>query len=618
MDDFERELKVGFLDEAKQAASDVEQCFLALEADPNDENNLNKIFRLAHNLKGSSKAVGFIEFGEFTHEFESFILKIKNKEFSATPNAINLLLRANDHVGELIDALTQDLDAKLDSSGLLSEMQNFTAETFSKQDSIFSNEPKVLLDTTTPEAGDSVEVLESTVVPEKLHEFESMDLAATENDSAKLGFKEPEIAVDAKDMNLEAGSGKLKNPEKNKSPNSPVDESLRVSLSKIEYLLNAVGEMVILQSGLKEQSTLLNSPALKRIVQHLSKVSKEIQETSMGLRMVPIKPVFQKMQRIVRDTSMALKKDIDFKIEGENTDIDKSILERIGDPLVHLIRNSVDHGIESAELRKTTGKDSKGSVLLRAYQQSGRLIIDVSDDGGGLNPEKLKKKAIEKGLISKDNKLTDKEAQHLIFAPGFSTKELVTDVSGRGVGMDVVKTNIQELGGEVQIESTVGKGTTFKIILPLTLAIVDAMTILYGDERFVIPINQVHETLSVTPDILKESSLGNVLLLRNENLPLFKLGDFFGIRTQKKVTEMIAIVVRGSTRTFAVLVDDIVAQSQIVLKQLGPELQDMIGVSGSTILADGKPAFILEAQDLLKRKVSAPTPDAPGTKRITA
>ncbi len=616
MDDFERELKVGFLDEAKQAASDVEQCFLALEVDPNDEDNLNKIFRLAHNLKGSSKAVGFDKFGEFTHEFESFILKIKNKELSATPNAINLLLRANDHVREMIEDLMKDLEAKFDSSALLSEMQNFTAETDSEQKS--SHEQNVFLDTSNSEVGNSIEVFEPTVVSENLPVFESVGLAATDDESAKPVFNDPETTVDAKDTNLDSGLGKLKNNEKNKSPNTPVDESLRVSLSKIEYLLNAVGEMVILQSGLKEQSMLLNSPALKRIVQHLSKVSKEIQETSMGLRMVPIKPVFQKMQRIVRDTSMALKKDIDFKIEGENTDIDKSILERIGDPLVHLIRNSVDHGIETADLRKSNGKDPKGSVLLRAYHQSGRLIIDVTDDGGGLNPEKLKKKAIEKGLISKDNKLSDKEAQNLIFAPGFSTKELVTDVSGRGVGMDVVKTNIQELGGEVQIESTVGKGTTFKIILPLTLAIVDAMTILYGAERFVIPINQVHETLSVTPDVLKESSFGNVLLLRNENLPLFKLGDFFGIRTQKKVTEMIAIVVRGSTKTFAFLVDDIVAQSQIVLKQLGPELQDMIGISGSTILADGKPSFILEAQDLLKRKVSVLAPDAPATKRNAA
>lgn len=564
MDDFERELKIGFLDEAKQAVSDVEQCFLALETNPSDEENLNKIFRLAHNLKGSSKAVGFDQFGEFTHEFESFILKIKNKEFSATPSAVNLLLRANDHVREMIEGLMTDLESQFDSSALLSEMKSF------------SNKSSINSETNSVQ---EIQVNEGQTI----NEIEPSEFRT----------------------------------EKSKTSNTPADESLRVSLSKIEYLVNSIGEMVILQSGLKEQAILLNSPALKKIVQQLSKVSKVIQETSMSLRMVPIKPVFQKMQRIVRDTSQALSKDIDFKIEGENTEIDKTILERIGDPLVHLIRNSVDHGIEATEFRKQNGKSAKGSVLLRAYHQSGRLIIDVSDDGGGLNPEKLKSKAIEKGLIAKDDVLTDKEAQNLIFAPGFSTKEQVTDVSGRGVGMDVVKTNILELGGEIQIESTVGKGTTFKISLPLTLAIVDAMTITYGTERFVIPINQVHETLSVSPDSLKESSLGNILILRDENLPLYKLGDFFGIRTLKKTTEMIAIVVRASSKTFAFLVDDIIGQSQIVLKQLGPELQGITGISGSTILADGRPAFILEAQDLLNRKLIVIASESSATSRIS-
>lgn len=607
MDDFERELKVGFLEEAKQAATDVEQCFLVLESNPDDEDNLNKIFRLAHNLKGSSKAVGFDKFGEFTHEFESFILKVKNKEISASPAAVNLLLRANDHVKEMLEGLVLDLDARFDSSVLLSEMQNFSENSEANQ---LPPEPagEIVEDELSDEGGRSDGPSEPNT---------TLDLNENSSKMAEQMAAANPIESDSVHLSKTASDTQSAN-QVSKNSSQPLDESLRVSLSKIEYLVNAVGEMVILQSGLKEQALSLNSPTLKRIVQHLSKVSKEIQETSMGLRMVPIKPVFQKMQRIVRDTSQALNKDIQFKIEGENTEIDKTILERIGDPLVHLVRNSVDHGIESADVRKASGKSPIGSVVLKAYHQSGRLIIEVTDDGGGLNPEKLKLKAIEKGLISKDNRLSDKEAQNLIFAPGFSTKEQVTDVSGRGVGMDVVKTNIQELGGEVQIESAVAKGTNFKIILPLTLAIVDAMTITCGIERFVIPINQVHETLSISPQILKESSLGNVLMLRDENLPLYKLGDFFGIRSNKKVTEMIAIVVRSANKTFAFLVDDIVGQSQIVLKQLGPELQGMTGISGSTIMADGKPAFILEAPDLLKRKMSVPSSEINTVKRMAA
>jgi len=362
-----------------------------------------------------------------------------------------------------------------------------------------------------------------------------------------------------------------------------------------------VGEMVILQSGLKEQALLSNSPALRKMVQQLSKVSKEIQETSMSLRMVPIKPVFQKMQRIVRDTSLSLNKDVGIQLVGEDTEIDKTILEKISDPLVHLIRNSVDHGIENVELRKERKKPLKGAVILRSFHQSGKLIIEVVDDGGGLDAEKLKKKAIEKNIIPADARLSEADAFKLIFAPGFSTKELVTDVSGRGVGMDVVRTNILQLGGEVQIESKLGVGSTFRIVLPLTLAIVDAMILLYAGQKFVVPVNQVFETVKPDKDNIRRSSLGDILILREDNLPLFQLGDFFAIKNSNPIESMIAIVIRAGGKPFAFMVDDIIGQSQVVVKQLGADLQGMAGISGSTILGDGKPALIIEPPDLLKR-----------------
>lgn len=580
MDDFERELKIGFLAEAKQACEDVEQCFLSLESNPGDEENINKIFRLAHNLKGSSKAVGFDAFGEFTHEFESFILKIKNKELPATARSVDLLLRANDFVRQMIEGLTGDLAASFVIQPLIDEMKSF------------SDEPV--------ENRDEAPAAEEPAIPAPAVMGAPVSLMEVQDPAPSVGPVPPAAAE--------------KNPPKNAS--APAEDSLRVSLQKIEHLINSVGEMVILQSGLKEQSQLLNSPALKKIVQHLSKVTKEIQETSMGLRMIPIKPVFQKMQRIVRDTSIALGKEIRFDIEGENTDIDKTILERISDPLVHLVRNSVDHGIEKAEVRQQSGKPLRGAVSLKAFHQSGKLVIEVSDDGGGLDAEKLKRKAIEKGLLAQDAKLTETEAYNLIFAPGFSTKEQVTDVSGRGVGMDVVKTNIHELGGEIQIQSQLGRGSTFRIVLPLTLAIVDAMILNCGDERFVVPISQVHETLKPEPQNYKESALGEILLLREENLPLFRLGDFFGLKSNKKATEMIAVVVRITSKPFAFLVDDITGQSQVVLKQLGPELQGLVGISGSTILGDGRPALVLETPELLKRPRAPGAPKDPSVKKV--
>lgn len=580
MDDFERELKIGFLVEAKQATADVEQCFLDLETNPEDEDTINKIFRLAHNLKGSSKAVGFSELGDFTHEFESFILRIKNKELKVTGKVVSILLQGNDHIVKTLDFLSDDINASVQPSPLVEEMKFYSEAQNEPQESVVEKVPEENKDNEEKPGKASLELeLEKELVPDIDH---SVELA-----------HQPAILPDSQSS--------VPVQEKKSAPSAPTDDTLRVSLQKVENLINYVGEMVILQSGLKEQALMSNSLGLKKLVQQLNKVSKEIQETSMSLRMVPIKPVFQKMQRIVRDTSLALGKEVGIQLMGEDTEIDKTILEKISDPLVHLIRNSVDHGIEIEALRKERKKPLKGSVILRSFHQSGKLVIEVVDDGGGLDAEKLKKKAIEKKIITADTRLTETEAFNLIFAPGFSTKEQVTDVSGRGVGMDVVKTNILQLGGEVQIESKLGFGSTFRIILPLTLAIVDAMILMYSNQKFVVPVNQVYETVKPDKDSIRNSSLGDILILREENLPLFRLGDFFSIKNSNPIESMIAIVVRVGTTPFAFMVDDIIGQSQVVVKQLGPELQGIPGISGSTILGDGKPALIIEPPDLLKR-----------------
>lgn len=391
--------------------------------------------------------------------------------------------------------------------------------------------------------------------------------------------------------------------------NGPADESIRVNVSKVETLLNFIGEMVILQSVIKEQAMKTDSMFLKKTLHQLEKVTKEIQDISMSLRMVPIKPTFQKMQRIVRDTAQALDKDVAIQLQGEETELDKTVLEKINDPLVHLIRNSVDHGIENSGLRLERGKPARGQVTLAAYQKSGKLFLEISDDGGGLDPDKLTKKAVEKGILKSEQKISQEQAYQLIFAPGFSTKEKVTDVSGRGVGMDVVRTNITDLSGEIVIHSNLGKGTTFQIILPLTLAIIDGMTLTYGPDRFVIPFAHVFETLCPSPkDIQENTSLGQTLMLRGENMPIYKLGDFFGKRSTKEVNEMIAMVVRTGPKPFALLVDDVLGLSQVVVKQLGPEIRGFKGVSGCTILGDGKPALIIEPSELVKRKLTLSVP----------
>lgn len=566
--DFESELKLGFLEEAAQSISDVEECFLDLEKDPSNVETINKIFRLAHNLKGSSKAVGFNEFGAFTHEFETFILKIKNGQFNCTPDVVNILLAANDHVKVMIEGLKSDLNAQFDSTQLLDQMKNFNPGTGAQL------------------ASAPAEPIESVRVEPSIEEILAQQ-------AAQEAMLSNQVLEKANKTNAVA------------TPKAAADETLRVALTKVEHLLNNVGEMVILQSVLQQQMQSVQNEELKKIVHQISKISKEIQDSSMSLRMTAIKPVFQKMQRIVRDTALALHKDFQLVLTGEETEIDKTVLDRIGDPLVHLIRNSVDHGIESSEVRLANGKPAQGKVELSAFHKSGSLVIEIKDDGGGLNPEKLRKIAIQKGVIKADAQLTEQECQQLIFAPGFSTKEQVTDVSGRGVGMDVVKTNITELNGEIKIESKVGTGTTFRIILPLTMAIIDSLIVTYSEQKFAIPLNHVHETLKPkATHIQTNKNLGETLILRNENLPIFRLGDFFGFRSHIPTSELICLVIRTSKEPFCILVDDILYQSQVVTKQLGQEIQGVKGISGTTILGDGKPALIIEPNDLIKRKIS--------------
>lgn len=593
MDDFEVELKQGFLDEASSALADVEQSFLVLESQPDDPSVIDKIFRLAHNLKGSSRAVGFDEMGTFTHQFESLLLKIKNKEIQPVPTVINLLLRCTDHLVKWVDLLKGDLSAHFDSAELIQEIAR-SEQGLPVAHGVSEAPRDSEAENLTVEAIDD-EILIDPKEIESLNEV----LAAPEP-----LFEDPFVPVPPVKVQPE-----IQPQPSPKEPSSnqvvAAEESLRVSTKKLERLLNYVGELTILQSVLNEQALESGHSDFRKTVHQLGKVSKEIQDVSMGLRMVPIRPTFQKMQRIVRDTAQALGKDVQLVLVGEDTELDKTVLEKINDPLVHLVRNSVDHGVEKPEDRALLGKPAQGKVTLAAFHRSGRLIIEVKDDGGGINPEKLKQKAIQKGLIKENAALSEKQALDLVFAPSFSTKEVVTDISGRGVGMDVVKTNIESLQGDVSVSSKVGEGSTFSISLPLTLAIIEGIIVRCGSEKFVIPINHIHESMRPEEKALQNSTtIGPVLLLRGENLPAFRMAELFGRKSELKFHEMIALVIRSQGFAFSLFVDDIIGKSQVVVKQLGSELSHLKGVSGSTILGDGKPALIVEPQDLIKSKMN--------------
>ncbi|MGK5085881.1 chemotaxis protein CheA [Bdellovibrionota bacterium FG-1] len=611
MDDFELELKNGFLEEASQLLTDAEQCFLTLETAPEDASILEKIFRLAHNLKGSAKAVGFDQLGEFTHELESYLLKLKSKEIPIHQGSVSLLLRCNDHISKMVDSLKGDFAAKIDGTELLADIRaqmEGRASAPAPQEASPSPEP---VEVTEPVMMEVDAAVPASIPDEASFEAQAeisaepvvedvTALMAAETEQKMQAFSQPEAVQSIEPPKVVAAAPPASNKPGN--PAASADESIRVSLNRIEKLMNFVGELVIMQTVLREQASLGN-PTLRKAVHQLGKVTKEVQDISMSLRMVPLKQTFQKMTRIVRDTSSALGKSVQLVLQGEDTEVDKTVLENLGDPLVHLIRNAVDHGVESAEERQAAGKTEPGTVWLNAYHQSGSLVIEIRDNGGGLDPVKLTNIAIQKGILKPGTQLSEKDAHHLIFAPGFSTKAQVTDISGRGVGMDVVRTNIEHLQGDISIETQLGKGTCFKIRLPLTLAIVDGMVIRSGTERYIIPLSHVHESVQPTvADVHFVTGAGEIFSLRGENLPLYRLSIILGQKgTVKPAHGAIAIVVRTNEKPFAILVDDIIGQHQVVIKRLGEEHRALKGFSGSAILGDGRPALILELPDLIAK-----------------
>ncbi len=382
--------------------------------------------------------------------------------------------------------------------------------------------------------------------------------------------------------------------------------SIRVETSKIDTLINMVGELVITQSMLSlvgEHFELNKLDQLKNGLSQLERHTRELQESVMNIRMLPISFVFSRFPRLAHDISSKLGKKIELKLVGENTEVDKTVVELLSDPLVHLVRNSLDHGIEMPDVRLALGKPETGTVTLEAYHRGGNIVIEVRDDGKGLDKDKLRAKAVEKGLIDADAILTDKQTYELIFMPGFSTAEKLTDISGRGVGMDVVRRNIQALGGNIEIVSELGKGSTILIHLPLTLAILDGQSVAVGDETYIVPLGSIIESLNVKDDFINRVvGKGETFLLRGEYLPIIRMHQIFNISSRKhtNLTEGLLVVVEGQGMRCGLFVDDLLGQQQVVIKSLEANYRRIEGVSGATILGDGSVALILDIPGLVR------------------
>ena len=381
--------------------------------------------------------------------------------------------------------------------------------------------------------------------------------------------------------------------------------SIRVSVEKIDELMNTVGELVITQAMLSQLGRGLEGPSADRFrsgLDQLERNMRELQESVMRVRMLPISFVFSRFPRMVRDLAQRLGKQIELKITGEHTELDKTVLEKIGDPLVHLVRNSIDHGIEKPETRTAAGKSATGTIHLDACHRGGNIAVEVSDDGGGLDRERILAKARERELLGKNDTLSDAQINELIFMPGFSTADRATDVSGRGVGMDVVRRNIKELGGKIDVRSERGRGSRFVITLPLTLAIVDGQSVAVGTETYIVPLTSIIESLQLkASQVNRLSGGGEVFAFRGSYLPVIRLHELFGVEPRaRQLHDGLVVVVEGEGRRFGLFVDDLLGQQQVVIKSLETNYGNVDGVSGATILGDGSVALILDLSGLMR------------------
>ena len=644
-----------FFDEADELLADMEQHLLDLVPEAPDSEQLNAIFRAAHSIKGGAGTFGFTILQETTHLMENLLDEARRGEMQLNTDIINLFLETKDIMQEQLDAYKSSAEPDAASfEYICNALRQLALE--AKGEASAPAVPAAKLSVvdavaepaTAPDApaGKLRVVLsrlkenEVNLLEEELGNLATLSnvvkgkdsLAATLDDGigqddivAVLCFviEADQIAFETEAATVEApapaentpavvaAAPALKAvpketaaPARGEKPAARSSEStsIRVAVEKVDQLINLVGELVITQSMLAQRSNELDPVTHGDLITSMGQLqrnARDLQESVMSIRMMPMEYVFSRFPRLVRDLAGKLNKQIELTLMGSSTELDKSLIERIIDPLTHLVRNSLDHGIELPENRVAAGKSPVGNLILSAEHQGGNICIEVTDDGAGLNRERILAKAISQGMAVNEN-MTDEEVGMLIFAPGFSTAEQVTDVSGRGVGMDVVKRNIQEMGGHVEIQSKQGAGTTIRILLPLTLAILDGMSVKVADEVFILPLNAVMESLQPREEDLHPLAGGErVLEVRGEYLPLVELWKVFEVDGAKtEATQGIVVILQSAGRRYALLVDQLIGQHQVVVKNLESNYRKVPGISAATILGDGSVALIVDVSAL--------------------
>ena len=652
-----------FFEESQEHLQTMEELLLNISTDAPDAEDLNSIFRAAHSIKGGSGIFGFDALTGLTHVMETILDRARNNELELTTDIVDVLLATTDTLGDILQAYQDESEinwlqieeskAALESILSAEDGESASAELppaadIIEQDDSFGffddapGQPEAEIVTQDDDSfgffddapGQPQQATNSSEEDDGFGFFDDApgqsqaETTASEtkyddNDGSFGFFTDPKPAQPIKDEDAygffdqekssattpankppaRAAKPPAKKPAKTATKNDA--SSIRVETTKIDTVVNLVGEMVITQSILSmigddvEGNT---GEKLSGAIDELSRNIREIQEAVMSMRMIPVSFVFNRFPRLVRDLAKTLDKKIDLIIEGGETEVDKSMIEKLADPLTHLVRNSLDHGIEPLEKRLAAGKPETGTVVLKAEQRGGNILISIQDDGGGLNRDKILEKALSNGL-DVDPKMPDEDIWQLIFAPGFSTAEAVTDVSGRGVGMDVVRKNIEAIQGGIDIVSVGGQGSTFTIRLPLTLAIIDGMCVSVGSETYIIPLLNIIESLQPKPEQIKTLANDTMLWSRDQYWPLISLREQMQIdEPGKSIENSIIVLVEIGKKRYGIIVDQLLGKQQVVIKSLERHYKKVDGLSGATIMGDGRVAMIIDVDNLMKNE----------------
>ena len=655
-----------FIEEAHEHLQNLNQNLLNLENNPNDSYVLNEVFRSAHTLKGMAGTMGFDAILNLTHDMENVLDAVRNGKLKVNSGILDVLFECLDFLEESInyiavngkesennaDILKKKLlnlintdnvtdrvysehqheeilknfqfnqyDESIAEKAIAEGMKVYKIEIVLKKDCIlksarafvvfksvekyaeifksypaaediedekFDNRFRIAIIT-----GESKERIKKDI--ESISEIDDVIIEEyyISNNVQTTSLQDVAIAIEAKESNEEIEEHHTKRK---------VGKTVRVDINRLDNLMNLVSELIIIKTRLEDIDSDSKNQNMAEAVEYLERITTNLHDAVMKVRMVPIERVFNRFPRMVRDLSRELEKDIQLNISGEETELDRTVIDEIGDPLIHLIRNAIDHGIENKNERLKSNKNPIGNIFLRAYQDGNSVVIEVEDDGKGIDIDSIKRKAIENKVIDKSEAdgLTEKEAIDLLFSPGFSTADTVSDISGRGVGLDVVKTKIESLGGTVGVETITKKGSIFVIRLPLTLAIIQALLVIIGDEKYAIPLNSIKEITSIEKDSIRNIQGQEVILYRNSVLPIIRLAEVLEVQTSNEDDKEITIViVKKGDKNAGFIVDDLIGQQEIVIKSLGKYLSGIKNIAGATILGDGQVALIIDTNTII-------------------